>query len=133
MAKFLNAQVKDGKIIQADILLSDEEIKEYPFVNAERNASFYSYIMKLIENANELLSGKPVSDKPTFPGKMDCTKINTAKNIQASWYEYAKEHGINQTSLTMTIAMAGPKSLEEIPCNQIQILSECLKYETNEP
>lgn len=130
MAKFLNAQIKDGKIIQADILLSDSEIKENPFANIKKEAAFYHLITDTLIKANATLSGES-EDTQTKP-EINCTHINVAKNIQDSWYDYASKNNIDAASLTMSLAFAGPKALDEIPNNQVQILINCLSYEEPE-
>lgn len=125
MAKFLTATVTNGLITQADILLSESEIKNNPYADKEKNAVFFQYISKLIQTANKTLSDtEDNTPKPTIK----CTKINVAENIQQSWYNYANDNGIDKNALTMSLAFCGPKALSEIPNNQVQILEGCLSY-----
>lgn len=125
MAKIINATIKDGKIRQCNILLTPEEIAENPFASKDGRAMFYHFIEKTLKNVN-----KTVAEDETPIENMDCKYINVAKNIQAAWYDYAKEHNIDQTALSMQICFCGPKALDEIPDNQIQILENYITYES---
>lgn len=88
--------------------LTPEEIKEHPYVK-DRQPEFYIFLARTI-----------VGDSDAW--NIDCRKINVAKNIQKSWYEDAKVNGISEYDLTMDLAMRGPKALDTLPDNCVEIL-----------
>ena len=88
--------------------LTPEEIKEHPYVK-NRQPEFYMFLARTIVSESE-------------DWNIDCRKINVAKNIQESWYEDAKAHGISECDLTMDLAMRGPKALDTLPDNCVEIL-----------
>ena len=94
------------------VQLTDEEILENPFVNTDGEASFYRYIVKCF--------GAKWEDTV-----VDCRLIDVSPDIQESWYSYAREHGISTLSLTMTLAMSGPKALEVLPEKTVRIWPGC--------
>ena len=71
--------------------------------------------------------GYPIPDKL----KYDCRNINVAKNIQDGFYEYytalAKDEDPNASetditiSITMTLAMCGPKVDENLADNKVEV------------
>lgn len=99
------------------ITLTNEQIEKNPFVTKDKELAFYNLIEKLCEKTNHKIT------------RIDCTKINVAKNIQDSWYTYAKNNNIDTKALTMSLAFAGPKALYRIPENTVEILDECIRYE----
>lgn len=88
--------------------LTPEEIKEHPYVK-DRQPEFYKFIARTIVGESD-------------DWNIDCRKINVAKNIQKSWYDDAKAHGIPEYDLTMDLAMRGPKALDTLPDNCVEIL-----------
>lgn len=94
------------------IHLSDEEILEHPFISKDGEASFYRYITE----------GFGVKWGET---DIDCRLIDVSPDIQDTWYSYAKENAISTLSLTMTLAMSGPKALSELPKQTIRVFEGC--------
>lgn len=101
------------------IKLTPKQITKHPFVTKDGKQSFYNLIEELCKEPDkEVIS-------------MDCTKINVAQNIQKSWYEYAEEHNIDKSSLTMTLLFAGPKAQEHLADNTVEILDGFFTYKEN--
>lgn len=98
------------------ITLSDAEILGHPFLNVNGEVSFYRYIAEKCG-----FSWDDVT--------IDCRLIDVSPDIQDTWYAYARENGISQMSLTMTLAMSGPKALPEIPSKTVRVLEGC--FSTN--
>lgn len=100
--------------------LNHEELKENPFV-LNGKAAFYHYLF-------ETLTGK---DYDTDCQSMDCRRINIAKNIQDSWYDSATEQGIDHTSLTMNLALCGPKVNQELLDDEVEIEQNAIQFTDN--
>lgn len=100
-----------------NIILTDEQITKNPFITENQESAFYNLIRQLCAKENKTIKS------------IDCTKINIARNIQNAWYDYAKAHNIDTTSLSMSLLFAGPKALERIPDNTVEILDDCITYE----
>lgn len=98
------------------IHLNNEEILEHPFVNKDGEASFYRYITECF--------GVKWGETD-----IDCRLIDVSPDIQDTWYSYAKENAISTLSLTMTLAMSGPKALSEIPEKTVRIWEGCFSNE----
>lgn len=88
--------------------LTPDEIANHPFLTIDGNLDFYSFIAKH-------LTGK--SDD----WKVDCRKICVAKNILDSWYDYATANGFGEHYLTTNLAVYGPKALDSVPDNCVEI------------
>ncbi len=88
--------------------LTPDEIVNHPFLTKDGKLDFYSFIAKH-------LTGK--SDD----WKVDCRKINVAKNILNSWYDYVTENGLSEQYLTTNLAVYGPKALDTVPDNCVEI------------
>lgn len=98
------------------IRMTDEQIKENPFITAEGRTPFYSFI-------GEKFAGSYDDVK-----SIDCRKVNVARNIQNSWFEYAKENGITVEDLNMMLLFSGPKALDEIPDNLVELEENAIEY-----
>lgn len=96
--------------------LTNEQIKNNPFVDVNKHPAFYKLIKKLYKTETHEVS------------QIDCTKINVAKNIQKEWFDYAEKHNIDKTDLAMGICFSGPKALDTLPDNTVEILDGCLTY-----
>lgn len=99
------------------IKLNDAQVTENPFITHDGKSAFYNLIEQLCAKENKTVKS------------IDCTKINIAQNIQTSWYDYAKAHNIDTTDLTISLLFAGPKALENIPDNTVEVLDNCITYE----
>lgn len=88
--------------------LTPDEIANHPFLTKDGKLAFYSFIAKH-------LTGK--SDD----WKVDCRKINVAKNILNSWYDYATANGFSEHYLITNLAVYGPKALDSVPDNCVEI------------
>lgn len=103
---------KEEKLKKVKIRLSDEEILENPFISKEGELAFYRYVVECF--------GVKWGDTD-----IDCRYIDVSPDIQDTWYAYAKENGISTLSLTMTLAMNGPKALPELPEKTIRVWENC--------
>lgn len=57
----------------------------------------------------------------------DCTKIDIAENIQNGFYEYYKGKGYDTVSITMTLAISGPKVNQDLKANEVEVLDGFIK------
>lgn len=104
--------MKNEKMI---VTMTPEEIKENPFIDADGSPRFYRFIAEGFGGFDKMRS-------------IDCCKVNVAKNIEGAWFEYAKENGIEPYQLSMMLLMSGPKALEEIPENCVELEAEALEW-----
>lgn len=88
--------------------LTDKEIAEHPFTDASGKALFYPFLYDQFAGGLDRIES------------IDCRKFCIAQNIQDSWYRYAEEHNMDTTSLTMALAMCGPKVNKNLPDNTIE-------------
>lgn len=121
-----NTTLYDNKLCSL-YTLTDQEIKEHPFINAKGEASFYRFVIEHFchYSYDEITS-------------CDCTKIDVAQNIQNAWFEAEEERIKNEyrkkynrepsedaikdgkTQFVMFLAMSGPKAMPELPDNTIR-------------
>lgn len=97
--------------------MSEKEIEENPFMTAAGAAGFYRFI---VEKVLKIPYEKVQS--------IDCRKINTATNIQESWFKYARENEIPKENLAMAILMSGPKSPEYLEENYVELEAGAIEY-----
>ena len=100
--------------------LTDDEVKSAPFVRAKDDAeelSFYPLIRKLMDKQDEVL---------------DCTKICVARNIQDSWMDYFKAHGIEGWEVAMMLVCSAPKVDESLADNEVSFEAGWAKMEKEE-
>lgn len=102
------------------IVLSDDQITEYPFVTKHGEAGFYKLIRTLFETETHEIE------------QIDCCKLNVAQNIQDAWFAYGEQNNIDPTSLAMNICICGPKALKELPNNTVEIQNGCLTFKSKE-
>ena len=95
--------------------MTDEEIKAYPFLTADGKAGFYRFVGERIAPYDSITS-------------IDCTKVNVATNIQEEWFDYAKHHGIASADLSMALLMSGPKALETLQKNYVELEEGAITY-----
>lgn len=98
------------------ITLTPDEITEFPFVNVETACGdFYHLIGEKFAPYEKITT-------------IDCTKVNVAKNIQESWYEYARKNGIKTSDLTMLLLFSGPKAPETIKGNCVELEAGAIEW-----
>lgn len=97
------------------ITMTDEEVKANPFVNVSSNQDFYHFIAEKFAPYDEIKS-------------IRCTKINVAKNIQEYWFDYGKLHGIASWEMVMILAMSGPKALDYLGANVVELEDGAIEY-----
>ena len=93
--------------------LTEEEITKHPFTDANGKALFYSFLYDQFAGGLDRIES------------IDCRKFCIAQNIQNSWYRYAENlpdevESVDTTSLTMALAMCGPKVNKDLPDNTIE-------------
>lgn len=71
-------------------LLTDEEIKNHPFIGSNGEASFYRFVVENIIGKN--------FDEITC----DCREIDIAQNIQEKWYTLTKLDELNRRNFNLT-------------------------------
>lgn len=96
--------------------MMESEIEENPFVTTDGKAAFYKFICKAIGLDYENIKS------------IDCRKVNVAFNIQECWYRYAKENNIPTTDLSMLLLMSGPKAMENIKDNTVELEDGAIEY-----
>ena len=121
-----NSTVYNGKFCYL-YTLTDDEIKDHPFISEKGDAAFYRFVIDHFCNQNydEIQS-------------CDCTKIDVAKNIQDYWFKAEEERSTNdfinkygrqpdeqtinenRTQFVMFLAMSGPKAMDDLPNNTIR-------------
>lgn len=94
------------KIKRTIYQLSDEEVRENPFINTKGKAAFYNFIADILDKKD---------------CNMDCTKIDVADNISESWFNYVKENGIDEEGYLMLVLDRGPKTDSKLGHNEICI------------
>ena len=99
------------------IALTPEQITQNPFVDTDGKARFYRMIADIFGY-----------DWNSDNFGMDCRKINVATNIQDSWYKYAEVNGINEEALTTCILMSGPKAIDTLGDNIVEIEGGAITY-----
>lgn len=97
------------------IEMTNEEIKANPFFNVDSTQDFYHFIGEKFAPYDEIKS-------------IDCTKINVAKNIEESWYEYGEEKGIPYWEVGMLLVMSGPKALDHLMPNIVELEDGAIEY-----
>lgn len=102
--------------LECMLVLSNEQITSHPFITKDGQAGFYKFIRSLFDT--ELYE----------VDEIDCRHINVAKNIQESWFKYGEENSIDASALAMQICMCGPKALEELPDNTVEIQENCFTF-----
>ena len=98
------------------IIVSDEAIKENPFITKDGEALFYRYVCDLFGVSYDNIKS------------IDCCKVNVASNIQDAWYNYANENNMDSVGLTMMLAISGPKALKELDDNTIELEEGAIEY-----
>lgn len=96
--------------------LTNREICDNPIIkviNDEATLGFYPFICS---KAGLDSTGKI----------FDCTKINIAKDIQESWYDYIKSLNMDLVAFTMFLLDKGPKVDDNLSKGQVFISNEFL-------
>lgn len=63
---------------------------------------------------------KQLGFNPTV-SRYNCTKITVAKNIADNIFDYYKDQGVEESSVGMTWVIYGPKAVETLDHNEIEI------------
>lgn len=98
------------------IRMTTDGIKLNPFITIEGEPRFYKYIGKMFANWDHIKS-------------IDCRKVNVAKNIMDAWFKYAEENSIPEFQLNMQILLNGPKAVEYLADNYIEIEAGGIEWE----
>lgn len=122
----INSTIHDGKYYTT-YKMTDEEIKDHPYIGKDGEAAFYRFILK-----------KACGVDYDEISSCSCSEIDVAKNIQDHWFnseheriinEHIAKHGYEpsegtmkeaQTQFAMLLALNGPKAMEDLPDNTVR-------------
>lgn len=98
-----------------ELTLTELEVKENPFCDAEHKAAFY----RLFAQKAYGLAWDDVTD-------LDCRKVVVSGDIQDAWYQN-RPKDITAEQLTMLLAFNGPKADYDFPPRTVRFDADCIK------